>query len=232
MSVAMQIDTREFARAMQEYVKVSKRTIAEAMNTKAFHIALGATNTTEKANAAEIEAQLGAIGYNMKQITRGKNAGKYRKAGMIVSQNSLAERIIRARRSRLGIAQPGADEIGPIVERFIKARLRSVAFLKSGWLDAVKALDPITKDKGKGPKRDRTAKRFTAEPIGGATPAAPGLNPTSTIYNSAVSKQNVQHAEEALAKFAGAGLQTAIANEVKSIEDYVAKKMQEASPHP
>src|SRR5205807_1063675 len=94
----------------------------------------------------------------------------------------LAALIINARRGAKG--QPGLR--GPAMEEainaFVASRLRSIAFLKSGWIGAIKKMIPYADRRG-GPRQDRTAKEY-GQAKGDAKPSVnSGFKARATIEN-------------------------------------------------
>jgi hypothetical protein len=128
----------------------------------------------------------------------------------------LAELIINKRRERQGLKGLGGQELAQAVRRMIAGRIRSIAFLSSGWLPAVKVLLTRIQDK-RGIKVDRSVKWY-GKPKGRVTPASLSWRPQCTIENT-VSKG--QQAEAII----NAGLQKAIDDETKSMLQYVESKL-------
>lgn len=223
------------AAAILQYLPHTKRTIAEVLNTKAFYIERGAARLTKKVPREEIERELGVTGYTVKQITRGKNAGKFRRTGYLTQPRSLAETLVRARLFRKKEPQPDRAGVTPLIKKLINYRVKTRAFLAAGWLPGIRHLARFAKDKSGAPRADRDAKSWSPRVLGGATEANPwlmaGLNAKVVMWNDSVAK-HPGGSPEALEKHAGAALRQAIADEIKNMADYLAKKMQQATnPH-
>jgi hypothetical protein len=214
----MRLNTREFDRTLRQYMEHSKRDWAQIFNTKGYFIARRATTETPKANAAKIRAlrERRIIGTGLKF---GKN-GPRKVTVRDPLSTSRAALILQARRRAAG--QPGytAKELPAAVKKFIGARLRSIGYLKSGWIPAIKKLEPLADVRAK-PRVDNSGKVFK-QPKGGAKPARNLWRTTCQIFNAAVTKKS---GDEGLRKFGQAGLQAAFAAELVSMKDYVERKL-------
>lgn len=225
------IDTTEFQAALRDYMKVSKKSLRDVVNTKAYFICRGATRTTGRANPGKIETELGKDVEAWREIKRGKNAGKLKRVGYSIKSTSLANNILRERLWRKGEKQPTKAQFRPVIKRFIKARASASAFIASGWIQAVKFFAAIVRDTRGAPSVDKSVKLRTKRLIGGGNAATEVWNPTAKFWNSAVSKRGT-NGQNALTKMAGEGLRQAIANETKSMREYIAKKLQgDANKH-
>lgn len=99
--------------------------------------------------------------------------------------------------------------------RVIGARLRAVAFVKSGWLPTIKRLWPIVKDRLFTRGSIQSARQYGVAK-GSVRPAVAGDNPTAVLENSAmgVEKVGVAAAERAM-------------DQVKAdMAEYIARKLE------
>ncbi len=114
------------------------------------------------------------------------------------------------------------------IRALINARKRSNAFIASGWIDAIKTLEPLA-DRGGG-KRPQMAsasemKRYgTAK--GAAAPAVMGSTIIVKILNKAMARRDKK---DALGKYGSVGLAKAFEDEANSMLDYIDEKMQKAA---
>ena len=222
-------DQSIFDATLQEYLKVCTRTVAEAINTKAYFVARAALWYTHKADAQDIGDTLGRFVSTL-------NLGRKNKAGRFTTTRTLelasareydaplAAIIINARRGEKG--EPGlyGAAMARAVRALIASRVRSIAFLKSGWLPAIRILSLYAKDKSGGAPTDSQARIFGQEK-GSAVPAVDGGEMIAQIINSALAKGD--RGAQALAKWGGAGLETAFYNEVQSMREYIERKLAE-----
>jgi hypothetical protein len=214
----MRLNTREFDRTLRQYMEHSKRDWAQIFNTKGFFIARRATTETPKASAAKIRAlrERRIIGTGLKF---GKN-GPRKVTVRDPLSTSRAALILQSRRRAAG--EPGytAKELPAAVKKFIGARLRSIGYLKSGWIPAIKKLEPLADVRAK-PRVDHSGKVFQ-QPKGGAKPARNLWRTTCEIFNAAATKKS---GDEGLRKFGQAGLEAAFAAEMFSMKEYIERKL-------
>ena len=231
MANLVKFDTSEMNRALRDYMKVSSKSLAEVCNQKAFFMARGAARLSHRANAEKIETELGKTSTIVKQLTRGKNIGKFRKTGFTVKNSSVAEGILRSRIHAKGGVQPTKADFLATVKKFIVARAKSAAFLAAGWIPAIKYFESRVKSKAGAPPMDRSVKLKASKPLGGAVEAQPGWNPRAILWNSAIAKRS-KTGGQALSKTAGDALQAAMQAEVKSMRKHIADKLQgDANQH-
>jgi hypothetical protein len=214
MKPTFKLNTREFDATLKRYMALSKRTPKEVTDTKAFYIARRATLETPKAKLSDIKGDLG-------RIVNSKKKGRYLKLTMADRRPvSLAEAIIRARAHRKGSAQPTKEEIGGLIENLLIVRARSIAFLKSGWLPAIKALAPFAVKRGQ-PRVDNTAKQV-GQAKGFGRPSPGGWRAKTVIANLA---STLRDKKEALIKYGMPALQQAFDHETRSMKGYIEDKL-------
>ena len=100
------------------------------------------------------------------------------------------------------------------------SRMRSLAFIKSGFVPGVKALAPFA-DKTGQPATDESAKQI-GQAKGEAIPAKESFSPEGQLANFASAKRDIR---AALSKYGGEGLQIAFDDEAASMLDYMEKKL-------
>lgn len=222
MAAPTRLNTAEFERTRREYMKFTRRDTATVINTKLFYIARRATVETPKANKASMVQEL--KGKRMKAVKL--------KSGRIKNvKSTLAELIIWGRRLKSGGSTKKKD-MREEVKKLIAARLRSIAFIKSGWIPAIKRLESLAERIGGAAARpDRSAKQI-GKPKGSAKPAREGVRPIGSITNDALPKGRKGllnrifggKRNEVLA-IATPALQRAFDFEVRSMKDYIARKL-------
>ena len=227
MSTAVQVkvNEREWRDTIRQYQKVSRRTNKEITDAKAFFVARGAIDETHKANKLAIGKELSQVVYNFQNTATGsrrsfKTVTRFGRFGQ-THQVPVAALLINWKRGQMG--KPGlfGEAMKRAVQHFIANRQRSVAFLRSGWLPALRILSPFVKSKAGAAPLDAETKRH-GEGKGSATPASEGAKARTVIVN-AVGESG--HHSEAVEKYAVPGLQKAFDNERKSMLEYIEKKM-------
>ncbi len=216
-AVSFKVNTAEFQRTLRRYREFSKRDLATIVNTKALFIARRALRETPKADKAKIAKELGRI------IKTGKNAGKLRLAKGSQHDAPLAALIIN---KRLGTGRGLRGEaMAKTIRSFIASRMRSIAFLKSGWIPAIKALSPFAELRG-APRQGPAPVQY-GRPKGSGTPARGSTwNPKAIIENAAGdNKEN----RGALITYGGPALQAAVDAETASMKEYIGRKLTESA---
>lgn len=218
--VTFRIRTEEFDRALEQYMEYTRRALPDVLNKKGLYIARGALRLTPSTSAGAIKSSLG-------QIIRRKSGNEIKSvsAGTVYpgtknSEAPLAALIINARRKRSGDPGLYGYDMYQAIEQLIAARNRSRSFLKSGWIPAIRALQPLVKDSyGFEGANGRAVQVGSAK--GSATPARPGLQ-CKVIIENAASGPHETH--EALIKYGEPALQQAFENEAASMLRFVADK--------
>ena len=234
-AVTFRVNTTEFDATLRRYQALSRRDPKKICDTKAFFIARRAVIETPKADKAAIKGDLGRVSSGDRDA-KGRYAGKGKGVSRILSlrmvkrysrfglevQAPLAALIINKRRGK-GRGLHGAA-MTEAIRAMIAARLRSIAFLKSGWLPAIRALVGLADTRG--------APRQEAAPIqvgvakGYAIPAKEGWKAKTTIANSADAKHDDK---TALYKYGEPALQRAFDAETASMKDYIERKLKETA---
>jgi len=201
------IDDREFKRTLEKYQEYTRRTIPEIVNTKAFFIARAAVVYTPKADSSKVRK---FFGYDGGRI-----------AGMIINKR-------RGERGQKGLY---GDAMAEAQQMMKAARLRSVAYIKSGWLPAIKTLGGLIPSKSgamRSEEGNATGRpKQIGQPKGKVSPAkGGGFLAKAIITNMA----NARHdTKDALMEFGGPALQKAIEHETLSMKVYIEDKMQKAA---
>lgn len=205
VKLSVTVDTKSFDKAMQEYIKNSKRSLTEIVNKKAYFIARNAVNTTATTPKPAIRKSL--------MVSSRKDP-----------RTSVVALLDSAKRKRDGLKGVTGQKKTNSIEKFIKAREATRNFLRAGWIATIKAIEPYVPNKGGAPKYDRTVK-IKGRPKGGAkgAPLYGSWSPTATIWNAIFGgKKATPHVTALLEK----GLAEAVALEVRSIYQYIQKELQ------
>lgn len=216
MISTVQIDTREFDRALKQYLAVTSKTLPEAINHKAGNVAAKAYTETAKADRQKIAADLGAY-YGQVMGKRGKLLkGNRILAPTDKDKLARARALFVAQLRRLG----KLDSTAGITEKlplWIKRKVGSAGFLAAGWVPAIRTLLGRL---GVPLRGGQSAKNY-----GRAIRAKDSLDPFAVIENNNTPKENKQSAERVMAR----GLKKAFDLETADMETYLAKKAQQAA---
>jgi hypothetical protein len=227
--VKFKLEMSEFNRTLKKYRELSSRDPETIANTKAFYIARRATVVTPKANKSkikrdllsEITTEIKLLGQRIRITKSGIKRGKFITEKITAPLVAL---IINARRGKKGLRGLEGNAMAEASNLLIAIRLKSVAFIKSGWLPAIKALEPLAA-KGRAPNQDRTAETVGAQK-GGAMPARGFWKAVATIWNSA---EATRDNKRALVTYGGPALQQAVDFEESSMRQYIEDKLKETA---
>lgn len=140
-------DNRSFNAVLKKAVLESSRAAPKVINGHAMGVALKAVEATEKADADRIAQILGQTGTQLNYTKKGDRLrkGQRTRGKAIIAEDSFAARIVNARRKEL--AGPDfllwGNALEDAARKLIAARRRSVGFIKSGWLWAIRDLAQV-----------------------------------------------------------------------------------------
>ena len=225
------IDDREFKAAARKLFQTSSRTLVDFINGQALKVAVESVRHTEKADAARITWQLGVIRReeSSRVLSRGKNKGQTRVTlGAYVTINdSLAARILGVRFRKTGEFGVKGDTPEQRIHNLIVQRVRSRAFIASGWVWARNALWSIVKRK---PQRMSSVAgvRVSGRPKGRARPATFALSSkiVAEIGNTALLQPSAYPSVSRDPTIvAGKGLQAAMNVAARDMLDELARRL-------
>lgn len=212
MNATLQIDTREFDAALKQYIVTTSKTLAKAINDKAGGVAFKAYTATPKADRAKIAAELGA---RYEQVIGKRGKPTKRRQLVVSADNPRARALLVAQLRRQG-KLGSVKNLGAMVAKFVSRRVNSAGFFRSGWIPAIRALANCA-----------TYERRKGRPVGRALKAKDGLDPLAEIENNATPRE--RSSMPAVEQFMGAALQKAFREETADMEQYLARKAQQAA---
>jgi hypothetical protein len=228
-AVTFKLNDREFQRTLRQYVRLSRRTIPDIVNTKAFYIARRAVRETPKADKLKIGKELSQMVYTFKATKKGAVRGfskvrRYDSFGRS-TEVPLVYLLIQARRRRQGKKGLYGSKMAEAVRRFIPSRQSTVAFLKSGWLPAIKQLSRFAKEKSGAAPPDSSVKQIGRD-RGRAVPARDGFRVKAVIENAVGQGGGEEaHHSDALERYGAPALQRAIDAEEASMRQYIEQQL-------
>lgn len=231
MSNESRWDQSRFTSILREYLRITKRTVADAVNTKAFFIARRAVVETPKADALKIGKELSELIYAFKDTKHGakrtlKTVTRYDALGR-TNQVPIAALLVNKRRGERG--KPGlyGAAMTEAIRRIRGARQSSVGFIKSGWLPAIRKLEYGVPEKYRrgAAKMDMTIHTSTS-PKGSATLASPGARVQAMISND-IGDHGAHQGQHnaALHKYGEPALARAFAVETLGMQQYIDQHM-------
>lgn len=220
LNVSATTNIAEFNRLLNQCAQESSRTYPQVVNGQGLALSVGAIRNTEKADANAIAVELGQIATQRNVSRKGRVSFKriYR-----TDLSSLAHIIVNARRKKAGQPMIWGPELDKEARRMIGARLRAVAFVRSGWIYAIRTLSKFV---GYADRREKTtglSARMTGQPKGFAQPAQRALSDvvTCTIGNTAL----IQHDGQNPYPIAEAGLQRAMTERIADMRRHLEEKL-------
>ena len=237
MAVTFKYDMRQFNATLRRAAQESSRAAPDVINGHALAVTIKAVELTEKANRDQIAHILGQTGTQLNYTKKGDRLKKRSRGGAIIKDDSFAARIVNARRKEF--AGPDymlwGNALEQAAKKLIAARQKATAFIKSGWLWALRDLAAVVKGWRKS-NPDREAKASGVRK-GKANPA----RPTGGIFGSGMFKATIENTALIASggKFqskgahnplpiAEKGLRLALAAENANMEAHLKKKMTEA----
>lgn len=190
MTPTLQVNLRGWQAAARALQETSRRSLPDFLNGQALRVVIEAVRQTEKANAAKIAHKLGQTGYAVKAVkSRKTGRTSYKRGRMTVATDSFASRILQARYRKTGDWGIGGKTMDERVRNYINSVMRSVAFIKSGWIPARQALFRVVKMKPSGTSGKFMDAKQYGKPKGYAIPAAGNIfrNLTAVVANKAIS---------------------------------------------
>ena len=201
---SFKLNTREFNETLSRYLKISRRTEEEIVNTKAYFIARRAVVETIKADKGKIRAFF--------------DAKTQKIVGMIINK-------ARGKRGEKGLY---GDEMAEAQAAMKAARLRAVGFMKSGFIWAIKKLEPYVKSRRGAARSEAGSAKIYGRPKGDAVPAKQSrFVVVAIVRHFAESKRSTT--PEPGEKFVKPALQRAIDFESASMQKYIEDKMRTAA---
>ncbi len=212
-----------FTETLAEYIKYTSRTLTSAINTKAYYVARKAVWFTGKTDKGKMQKDLGGFVRVQRTNKKGKlvTRRQIELTGARDYNAPLAAVIINKRRGLKKQSGLYGRQMAVAIRKMLSARLRSVAFIKSGWLPAIQALAPFAEKKNE-PDTDRDAAQVGNAKGRASEARESDLITEATIVNLASA---VRDKKNALEKYGIPGLDQAFNDEAQSMAQYIEDRM-------
>lgn len=188
MAKGFQVDLSRFDKLLANAAGVSSEVSAKALNRKAYFIARRSLELTPRAKRADIEA------LGMKTISTRTRFSESRGRNLVVRKFSYndAQLIEGYRRALLFhgkrakvMSYPSRDDMVDDARKWVGKKLRSIGFLASGWVPALRTLSTKVPGGEFQPFKEDVNYRGTRQRKGYARPANPkSKNPVAIIANT------------------------------------------------
>lgn len=193
---SVSVDMSDFRQKFRKYLQYTKKSLSEAVNEKAYFIALNAYRLTPAVARSDITSELLQPSRAIPRLT-------------------LAQMLAMTRKSKRN-KKASLEQQGRLIMR---ARQRSVAFLKAGWIPALRTLAVAI--------QKRFGKTYKGRPKGGAAPArTASIRPIASLWNDVRGGKTPSAKVHAILVNA---LQAAVNKEAASMAFYVERKLQQAA---
>jgi hypothetical protein len=205
IDVKITVDTRDFDKAYNQYVALSKKMPADICNKTAYEVAKLSVARTKTTPKEQIAAELSVSG----------------KGGA-----PLAALIVNAKRGKQGKKGLNGIAMAKAVATLIKRRMRTSKFIAAGWLAAVKAIAPhVSGKKGVTPSGKTKAK------LGGAKAAKQQSDnkAETSIWNNVFGGKGKNSKPDRVTQIEKEGLQRAIQEKTADMYVYINRKLAEAA---
>ncbi len=259
MNITTKIDSRNLNAGLAAASKYTKRSLPQMLNTSGFYIAVNALHNTPFVTAERIDAELGTI-VTPKIGKRGKPLSTRSARNRIYSsgrtgdsaQAPLAALIVVARANPnsfynrsthqrflldknpfKGVSrEAGRAAMAALVHKLISTRHRSGSFIRSGFVPAIRTLQPFAQRKFMkgGANPSEGLRQYYGPDLGEGIPADEfgSLKAMCTVRNYVGTEgANAPSANRALDMYAGPAFQAAVDQEGESNANYALRKMAE-----
>lgn len=232
MNLVCKVDTKSFQSALRAYAAYSKKSAPDILNTKMYFIARKAIANTRKADRNKIRRDLEASDVTKVVFTKRGKISKSKKNRSVVfggtkyntQENSRLAKIVNSKRVKDGKKTLHGEELLAELRKVFSARMRSIGFIKSGWLKGLHTYAPLAFSKAGLPPVDKDANQ-AGQQKGGARPAHSGQGKASRadMWNNALQTLN-STLKSLPMQIAVDGLQKAFDDETRSMNDYIRQK--------
>jgi hypothetical protein len=188
MAKGFQVDISRFEKLLANAAGVSREVSAYALNRKAYFIARRALELTPRAKRADIEA-LGLRTVSARtrfSESRGRNltVRKFEANNAALVDNYRRSLLFHGKRAKVMSYASRAD-MATDARKWVGKKLRSIGFLASGWVPALRSLSNKVPGGEFQPFKEDVNYRGTRQRKGWARPANPkSRNPVAIIANT------------------------------------------------
>lgn len=234
--VSASFNVREFQQTLRSYARESSKDFDQIVLEKSYQLAggfgaknPGALQLTRHADPARIAREM-ALSVTETQHTNKKGKVSIRRKLSFGSgdKNTLAARIVNWRRRKEGQPPLWGQKLDAASKALTQARVKSVNFVRSGWLASIQKLGPLIKKSGNvGGLRQKSRLK------GVATTSGLGSNrPSVTVINRALNPErrgNPHVTPSRLKQMAEEGLGAAMQSVTRDMVRYMERKLQKTA---
>lgn len=225
MTPTFHVAAGEFNRALKDIAAESSRTFPEVVNGQGLALATRALKLTRKANANKIAVTLGQVASQAFGKKGQKLSRRRPKRVFAEDRRSLGYRIAVKRLLESGKSFTDKDVVD-YMRKLVGARIRSAAFIASGWIYAIRTLSKLVGYKNAGVVKYSASE--TARMKGWAKGyAKPATRVWSGIVECEIANTALIHRDGGTSpkQVAEAGLALAFVDSVKDMRRHLQEKM-------
>lgn len=184
------VDVREFRRVAGALLTQTTRSTVDFINGQMFGVSVQAIKQTANADPRAIERLMGTVQRTERLRAGAKSSGagysRVARDDWAAMEGTFAARIVNAKRRARGEKTIWGRELGESARKLTAGKVRSVQFIRSGWLPAVQRLGALVYQRGA-----TMGAKQRGRPKGDVSPARVrikfGMTPiTCTIENTAL----------------------------------------------
>lgn len=223
MEISLKVENGEFNQILDQYIAVSKKALPVILNTKAFHVARKACWRTKRASKEDIKRFMSKLVTVTSERRVNPETGrkkKFKNYNFSQSKQGVPELALLINSNRGDAGKKGlyGPAMRKAMERELARRMSSIGFLASGWIHAIRGLDPKAEEKARS-MAIRGVKQYGVPK--GDYKAATDTDPSAMIENRAVSATDRGGWE----KFMTEGLRIAFEEEARDMVPYIERKL-------
>jgi hypothetical protein len=154
-AATLKIEDAQFIKALHDIARTDRKEYKYVMNDQAIRFAFDAIKHTKAATPARIEKDLDRRQIVAHQVFS-KSGKRLKKSKRIKAKGTLAERLINAKRRDAGKPLLWGSDMEQAVSELKKARRKSSAYIKAGWLPGSQILMRANRSSKAGIRSGRT----------------------------------------------------------------------------
>ncbi len=232
--MGIKFDTREFEKAMAEYLPTTKKALPEVLNERGAKVTERAFDAVPPFSNSDLESKKKAlsdylrtpISTAIKFAKSGKRRGHYIPKKARRKNLMRGHLILQAMRAKAGKKGLYGQAMAQAFGRFTGRKLRSVGYLKSVFIPIIRTFNRVSKWKIPTWKTERISRWPGSSGYGRADPAKPGWNPIVKFEIQGRVRDEELGKVEAIYETA---FNIAFRDEARELEKHVEEKMRTIS---
>lgn len=209
--------------AIKQEIKLTKRGAADAVNTHMYYTACKTVNFTHKASLNDIRRDF-QHATKLKTLKSGKFSKAKRQESAFGS--AMMGKVVNKRRGAKGLRGLSGPQMEDAIRTLYNLRVRSIAFIASTFLPAVKLFERVASRVTGKPPLEKNVRQYGRKKGGGLLAKDDKWPIRAAIYSYGETKGDKK---DAVARYGGQGLQMGFNSELANLKRFLERKMQEAA---